>query len=61
MAHIRAVAVKKYEKSAHLAEYLHFYSVTCLEYLTRPKRKDNTSGVTGVYPTKDKYYAKIGF
>lgn len=41
---------------------MHFLEGTCLELLKRKMRKDNTSGCTGVYPSKNgTYKASITF
>lgn len=45
-----------------LHDYLHFYEGTCLEFLQRKKRKDNSSGAVGVYKINEhRYRASITF
>lgn len=52
----------KNKNVGNMRKGLHFYEGTCLEYLNRKKRNDNTSGVTGVYKIRDNIYvSKITF
>lgn len=52
----------KEEHQASIADTLHFIDGTCVEFLKRKQRSDNTSGHAGVYQTKNgKYRAGIGF
>lgn len=50
------------EVGKELSNYLHFIDGTCVEFLKRKQRSDNTSGYTGVYPLQNgKYRAEITF
>ena len=50
------------EVGKELTTHLHFVDGTCVEFLKRKQRSDNTSGYTGVYKTKNgKYRAGITF
>ena len=50
------------ELARKLSENLHHVDGTCVEFLCRKKRADNTSGHTGVYITKNgKFRASITF
>jgi hypothetical protein len=45
------------ENGKKLHENLHFVENSCVEFLKRKKRSDNTTGITGVYRTKHGTYA----
>ena len=50
------------EVGRELSAHLHFVDGTCIEFLNRKQRRDNTSGYTGVYKTKSgRYKAGITF
>lgn len=50
------------EVGRELVNYLHFVDGTCVEFLQRKPRKDNTSGCTGIYRLKNgRYKAGITF
>jgi len=50
------------EVGKELAGYLHFIDGTCIEFLKRKQRSDNSTGYTGVYRTGNgKYKASITF
>lgn len=50
------------ELGKELSAHLHFIDGTCIEFLQRKKRSDNTSGYMGVYKLKSgKYIAGITF
>lgn len=50
------------ELGKELSTHLHFIEGTCLEFLQRKQRSDNTSGYPGVYKLKNgKYRAEITF
>jgi len=50
------------EVGRELSAHLHFVDGTCIEFLKRKRRSDNTSGQTGVYQLKNgKYKAGITF
>lgn len=50
------------EVGKELSGYLHFIDGTCIEFLNRKQRCDNTSGYPGVYRTENgKYKAGITF
>lgn len=50
------------ELGKELSNYLHFVDGTCIEFLKRKQRKDNSSGYPGVYRTASgKYRAGITF
>lgn len=52
----------KKEAQANLPNTLHYLDGTCIEFLKRKQRIDNTSGHTGVYRLKNgRYRAAIGF
>ena len=52
----------KINNGKRLQDSLHFYEGTCLEFVNRRKRKDNSSGAVGVYKIKeDRYRASITF
>ena len=52
----------KEEAQANLPNTLHRIDGTCIEFLKRKKRSDNTSGHTGVYKMKNgRYRTGIGF
>ncbi|MDD3139641.1 MAG: hypothetical protein PHX08_11800 [Lachnospiraceae bacterium] len=52
----------RFEHSAQMSKYRHFYNGTCLEALKRKKRCDNKTGVIGVVKTSSgKYRASISF
>lgn len=52
----------KKSQASQLTSYHHFYNGTCLEYLKRPLRSDNRTGVAGVYILPNGMYkASIGF
>lgn len=52
----------KKEAQANLPGTLHYINGTCVEFLKRKRRCDNSSGHTGVYLEKDgRYRAAIGF
>jgi len=51
-----------YECGKELSAHLHFIDGTCVEFLRRRQRSDNTSGYTGVYRLQNgKYRAGITF
>lgn len=50
------------ELGKELSNYLHFVDGTCIEFLKRKQRRDNTSGYPGVYRTAaGNYKAGITF
>lgn len=52
----------RYENSTQLMKYRHFYQGTCLEFLKRKMRSDNTTGVIGGSRTESgRYKADITF
>jgi len=52
----------KKEAQANLPQTLHHIDGTCIEFLKRKQRSDNTSGHTGVYKMKNgRYRTGIGF
>lgn len=52
---------RREEQGEKLRQYLHFYHGTCLEFLQRKQRVDNTSGHTGIYKRGKSYRASIMF
>ena len=53
---------RMHELGKELSGHLHFIDGTCLEFLKRRQRSDNSSGYTGVYRMKNgKYKAVITF
>lgn len=58
----KSCGCQKKSQASKLTSYHHFYNGTCLEYLKRPLRSDNRTGVAGVYTLPNGMYkAGIGF